>query len=285
MFEAFGNTILRLFLARGRVGIAFAIVLPVAAPASELELPPGQTSFEFGGGPRSISVEFRNPSSNAIAAAKLRYRLYQSSSGASVPLGPVTEWKTLSVGAGQRLTDQVTCSLPAVRAGSTFHLVWLDDDRKLGATLVQVFPKELLQPLASMTPIGLVDPSGAFTNTLAAVGFQLLAEAEEISAFDGKLIVVAPMSGPNVIAGLGKALKRRATAGTGVVWIQSVRPAGLNAISSSYVVDHGEGHLVIAQESLVAELSSSPLSQLHLLTLAELALGQKKLGLPDDSRP
>lgn len=216
---------------------------------------------------------------------KLSYRLYQSSSGTLVPIEPVTEWKTLSVGPGQSLTDRLSCNLPAVRAGSTFHLVWSSDDRKLGTTLVRVFPKELLQPLTSMTPIGLVDPLGGFTNALAGVGFQLLPEAEAISAFAGKLIVVAPMPGPPLIAGLANALKRRATAGIGVVWIQPVRAAELGTISSAYVVDHGEGHLVIAKESLVAELSSSPLSQLHLLTMVELALGRKELGLPDDSQP
>ena len=69
-----------------------------------------------------------------------------------------------------------------------------------------------------------------------------------------------------------------------MVWIQPVRPAGLDTISSAYVVDHGDGHLVIAQESLVRNLASSPLSQLRLNELTELALGRKKLGLPGEQQ-
>jgi hypothetical protein len=280
--EDFGNPVQAYFLAPRLAVTVLSLVFVGAASAAEVQLISGQASFEFGGGRRNLPVQFQNPSTNDAANARLRYRLYQSSSGASAPVEPAVDWKSISVGPGQTLMAEVECNLPAVRAGSTFQLVWHDGDRKLGTTAIRVFPEGLLLTLSNMSPIGLVDPAGRFTNALRNVGVQLLAEAEEISAFDGTLVLVAPLSGPDAIADLAGALKRRANSGTGVIWIQPARPAGLTTISSAYVVDHGGGHLVIAQESLVSNLATSPLSQLHLVELTELALGRKKLGLPGE---
>ena len=249
---------------------------------AEVQLVSGQASFEFGGGRRNVPVQFHNASTNDNASARLRCRLYQTSSGAAIPVEPAVDWKSITVGPGQTLMAEVECNLPVVRAASTFQLYWHDGDRKLGTTAIRVFPEGLLQPLSSVTPIGLVDPTGRFTNALNGVGFQLLAEAGEISAFDGKLILVAPWSGPDSIAGLAGTLKRKANAGTGVVWIQPARPAGLDPVSTAYVVEQGDGRLVVAQESLVRNLASSLPSQLRLIELTELALGQKKLGWPGE---
>lgn len=265
--------------------VAALILLP-ALPGitAEVQLVPGQVSFEFGGERRAVAIQFRNSSTNEDAIGRLRYRLYQSSSGAAAPVAPAVDWKSISVGPGQAVTEEVSCAIPKVRAGSTFHLVWYDGERKLGATVIWVYPSGLLQSLTNSVAVGVVDPGRRLTNELASVGYHLLREAEEISGFDGKLIVVAPTPAAEVPADLGGALKRCANSGAGVVWFQAAGPGGIEPGLSAYVLEQGEGRMVVAHESLSKNLTASPLSQLRLIELTDLALGRKKLGWPGDAQ-
>jgi hypothetical protein len=250
--------------------------------AAELQLAPEQAAHVFGGAPRRISIQFKNESTNETASASVRYRLYQSSSSTVVPVSSVTEWKTVAAGPGQVVTEVLAYSFPTVRAESTFHLVWFDGERKLGATRVRVFPENLLSSISNTPQSGVVDPSGYFSNALASVALQQLRDADEIGAFEGKLILVAPINEADRVNSLTEALKRRAASGVGVVWLQSAPSSDRASVLPAYVVGHGEGRFVIAQEALVNNLASSPLAQLRLLELIDLALGRKKLGLPEE---
>lgn len=250
--------------------------------AADIRLAPGQAADVFGGVPQRLSAQFQNESTNEIASAPVRYRLYQASSSTVVPVSSATEWRTISVGHGQVVTEVFAYNFPAVRAESTFHLVWFDGERKLGTTRVRVFPENLLSSISNTPQSGIVDPSGYFSNTLASVGLQQLRDADEIGVFEGKLILVAPIYEADRVNGLTEALKRRAASGVGVVWLQSAPSSDRASVLPAYVVGHGEGRFVIAQEVLVNNLASSPLAQLRLLELIDLALGRKKLGLPEE---
>jgi hypothetical protein len=155
--------------------------------------------------------------------------------------------------------------------------------KKLGATKVHAFPENLLQSISNGPPPGIVDPSGYFSNALASVRLQQLREAEEITAFEGKLILVAPLNEGDRVNGLTEALKKRVSSGVGVVWLQSAPSPDRASVLPTYVVDHGEGRFVIVLEAVVNNLASSPPAQLRLLELIDLALGRKKLGLPGES--
>jgi hypothetical protein len=114
------------------------------------------------------------------------------------------------------------------------------------------------------------------------VRFELLAEAEPIAAFEGKLLLVAPLAATNRIAGLAAALKRRATAGTGVIWLRSSSEGAAALPGSIYVLEQGQGRVVVADSSLTESFAQSPAAQLRLLALAELASGRKRLDLPEE---
>ena len=54
-------------------------------------------------------------------------------------------------------------------------------------------------------------------------------------------------------------------------------------LPSSYVVNIGDSHVVMAQASSVTNLAQSPRAQLTMIHLAELATGRRKLDLPKNS--
>jgi hypothetical protein len=50
-------------------------------------------------------------------------------------------------------------------------------------------------------------------------------------------------------------------------------------------VEQGNGTIVVAPASMVSDFGNSPLAQLSLVVLAELATGRRKLDLPSDPHP
>lgn len=267
-------------LRSGVLPLAFAASQGLAANA--LQLVPDQSADVFGGGTRSIPIQFQNVAAGETVNARLRYRLYQSSSSTVVPVTPVTEWKPVSAEPSQTITEVLSCSLPVVRAECIFHLVWFDGEKKMGTTQVRTFPDNLLSSISNGPPPGILDPSGYFSNALASIRLQQLRDVDEIVAFEGRLILVAPINESDRVNSLIEVLKKRASSGVGVVWVQSTPSSGRASVLPAYVMEHGEGRFVIAQESLVRNLAASPLAQLRLLELIDLALGRKKLGLPGE---
>jgi hypothetical protein len=253
--------------------------------AAEIEVVTGSDLQCFGGGERTVPVSFRNPTSHPVTAS-LRYRLFQSTSGLLAPIGPTQEWKAITIGLGQTVTDTLSLNLPSVKGPARFSVVWSAGETKLGSVRLHVFQPGLLQalaPLAGDGRIGLVDPAGRLASALGEVRFELLAEPESVAAFEGKLLLVAPLTATNRIAGLSAALKRRAAAGTGIVWLRPSGEGDPALAGSLYVLELEQGRLVVADASLLEDLSQSPTAQLRLVTLAELALGRKKLALPEDT--
>jgi hypothetical protein len=273
-----------------QVGMRIAWLLIMTAGysqivAAEIEVVAGSDLQCFGGGERTVPVSFRNPTSHPVAPS-LRYRLFQSTSGLLAPIGPPQEWKAVTIGPGQTVTDTLSLNLPSVRGPALFSVVWSAGETKLGSVRLRVFQPGLLQALAALAgdgKIGLVDPAGRLAPALGEVRLELLVEAEPVAAFEGKLLLVAPLTATNRIAGLSAALKRRAAAGTGVVWLRPSGEGDPALAGSLHVLELEQGRVVVADASLVEDLSQSPMAQLRLVMLAELALGRKKLALPEET--
>jgi hypothetical protein len=258
-----------------------------SARAAVEVLPERPAPAVFGGGRREIVFRLRNSATTA-AAFDLRHRVFQASASLLAPLSDIKPCKTLTVGAGQTTLESFAVELPAVRGETLFQIAWFDGDRKIGTTIVRAFPENLLQLLGSMAdakPVGLVDPEDQLKTALDAVPTARLKEAEDILSAEVPFILVAPMAGPSRPAGLAAALKQKASRGTGVVWLQTPSPRDVADWTPVFVVNEGAGHIVVANASLVADLSASPRAQQSLVRLAEIAAGRRKLELPADPSP
>jgi hypothetical protein len=130
--------------------------------------------------------------------------------------------------------------------------------------------------------LGLLDPEGHLKAALGSIPSDELREAEDVSAADAALILIAPMSAEKQPAGLTTAVKKKAASGSAVVWIQPRRQP--EPLPDAYVIGEGIGRIVIAAATTVSGLVDSPRAQLNLVRLAELATGRKKLELPADAR-
>ena len=264
-------------------GIA-ALLGTLAATAAVEVVSDQPTPMVFADGKRDIRVQFRNTAAEPVEA-NLRFRLYQASGSTLMPLGAVRPWKMLSVGARQTVVEMLTLAVPSVRGETAFHLVWFDGERKLGTTPLIAFSNELLKPLVAFAgerPLALLDPEAQFKAALGPLRYDDLKEAEDISATDSALILIAPMGGENRPAGLAAAVKKKAASGSAVVWIQSPPRRQPESLPQAYVVAEGAGRVVVASAMTVNNLADSPRAQLNLLRFAELATGHKKLELPAD---
>jgi len=106
-----------------------------------------------------------------------------------------------------------------------------------------------------------------------------------VAAGDPSLIIVAPISPEHRPPGLAAAIKRKASNGGKIVWIQPAVLRQPDPVPATYVVEQGSGAIVVAPASLVRDFANSPLAQLSLVSLAELATGHRKLDLPSDPQP
>jgi hypothetical protein len=254
--------------------------------AVELVPDAGRTVL-FGNGKRTIETIFRN-TGDQPAEASLGFRLYQASASTLAPLGETRFWRTVPFGIGQIGLESVQIDLPAVRGETVFKAMWFDGTKKLGATSFRVFPENFLRSLGAFSsdlPVGLLDPEGHFKAALSTVQVQELKEAEGIFAAETRLILIAPMRAENRPAGLLGAIKKKAFDGAGVVWVQSPRPHAIEPGPDAYVLHEGTGRVVIAAAEPLLPLADSPLAQLKLLRLAELAAAKAKLDWPAEPQP
>ncbi len=237
----------------------------------------------FGDGRRVIQTQIHSSEDRSIEV-DLRYRLHQSSGSTLVPLGGAKSWKTLTLTPNQTVVETLEVEFPSVRGETAFRIAWYDGETRLGITPVIVFPAGLLQPLtvlAGETSLGLIDPEGRFSAALGALPRQELKEAEDVAAADISLILVAPMNKESRPAGLAAALKKKASEGCLIVWIQPVSPPSVT-LPAVHAIDEGSGRIVVATAATVSDLADSPRAQLNLVQLAELAAGKRRIELPID---
>lgn len=268
--------------------IAAVFIAACSAQAQVEVLPDRPAPSVFGAGARPVTFRLRNAATQTVEV-NLRHQLFQASASTLAPLGEGKPWKSLALAPGQTTLETFEVELPAVRGETLFQIAWFDGNRKIGTTPVRVFPDgilKLLGPIAGDKPVGLVDPEGQLKPALDPLPTTELNEAEDILSAEVSLILVAPMPPKSRPAGLAAALKKKAARGPGIVWLQPPAPREPSDWTPPvFVVDEGAGHIVVANASLVADLSASPRAQQSLVRLAEIAAGRRKLELPADPSP
>lgn len=281
-----GKTKLRGIIWAGTIGLVFLNGTLQAQPG--VEITQDQTTPAlFASGKRLIYAQFHNPAQQSVEA-NLRFRLYQASARTLMPLSEARALKTLTLSPGQTIVESFEVELPLVRGETAFQVLCYDGEKKIGATEFNAFPDGLLKPLAVLageTPPGLLDPEHQFKAALGSVPTHELKEAEDVTATNAKLILIAPMTAASRPAGLAAALKKKASEGGAIVWIQPLSGRHPEPLPDAFVVGEGSGRIVVAAAATVRDLASSPRAQLNLVRLAELATGKQQLELPRDPQP
>ena len=248
-----------------------------------IEIVPDQTTPTFFGNGKRLIRPLLHNTDNRPNIVNLRFQIYQASGSTLMPLGDARPWKKLSMAPSQSVLESLEIEIPTIRGVTKFRVIWFDGETKLGMTEIYAFPDGLLktlQTLAGSQPIGVLDSENHLKAALGTTPMVELKEAEDIAITDAVLILVAPLADENRPAGLTSALKKRAATGGAIVWIQPVSSRQLQPLPDAYVVSEGNGKIVVASATIVADLANSPLSQLNLVRLSELATGKKQLELP-----
>jgi hypothetical protein len=210
-------------------------------------------------------------------------RLYQATSATAILVSDLA-WKNLLILPGQTLLESGSFQFPPVNAQTRFLLQWLDGSNLvLGITDVWVYPEDLLKELktvAEAEPLGVFDPQNEVKPLLKAVSVDT-ADLQEIGLdhFQGKLAILGPFnSKAQMRDGFTRNVKALAQKGAAIVWIQppADSPVPLYSLKPSfYIALEAKGAIVIAQPSLVVNLSKEPRAQLNLIQLARLAARPK----------
>ena len=261
----------------------------IAAQAQLILLPVPELQQVFGGGARTITLTWHNPSQKPFSQ-ELSTRLYQASSATTVPLG-TAPWRNLEILPGQTVIESASLVFPAVNAETRFVIQWLaGTNQVLGTSEALVYPPSLLKELKSLAgegPLGVLDPQNLLKSLLKAAAVEFLDfEDANIENYPGKLVIVGPFQNKTQMReGLASQLRAVAKKGAGVVWLlpPPERKEGRreNLRPSFYAVPEGKGTVVVVQASLTASLSERPEAQLNLIQFARLALHPETPRLPD----
>jgi len=273
------------------LGLVLAGLTGVVQAALQL-VPGDQSTSVFGGEPSSISVTFSN-SSDQDFSAKIRTRIYQTSSATAV-LVSESAWKTLRVLPQQTVLESARLDFPAVKAETKFVVQWLENtNRVIGTTEVWVYPTNLLaelKPLLGEAAFGVLDPNNELKPLLRQNGVSFVDLGEmALEDFTGKLAIIGPFqSKAQMREGLTRAVQALGKHQVAVVWLlpqPSPRPSPIRwerekPQPSFYSVPSGTNAVVVAQAELVSRLPENPQAQLNLIHYCKLALQPQPPALP-----
>ena len=267
----------------------FALAMVSGVSATGAELSPIEIEHieqaVFGGGSSRIQTIFRNRTEQPVKLA-LSSRLHQASASTLAPIEESKPFRTITVEGGQAIIETIGVKFPAVHSETTFILQWQSEERKLGRTVIHVFPTNLLEHSSALgTPqsVGLFDPDGNFRGAFPSNTARLLKSVDDFASFDGSLLIVAPAQKEEARA-TAESVVSCAKRGAGVIWIQPPTAHEVIGLPSSYVVNIGDSRVVMAQASSVTNLAQSPRAQLTMIHLAELG-GPTKTGSAQELRP
>lgn len=253
---------------------------------AHLQLVPDQARQSvFAGDARKIAVVWRNAGDQPVAV-EIGTRIFQTSSATAIRLGDKT-WKKLQVLPQQTILESAQLDFPAVNAGTKFLIQWLDDaDHVLGITEVMVYPTNLLaglKPLAGEEALGIFDPLNQLKPLLKDLPLAFAdLEALGLGNFSGRLAIIGPFqSQAQMRAGLTGQIQALAKKGVAIVWIQPPDAGDEKLQPSFYSVPERGIAVMVIQPVLVADLQTSPQSQLNLVYFCGQALHPQRLTLPD----
>lgn len=245
--------------------------------------PAAQTQVVFADRPSVIRQDIRNEGDLAVQQP-VRLRLHQLTSSTAAP---VTGWelrKQVDVPAGQTLRTSVAVSLPKVTSPTRFRVTWIDETGKvLGSTEVVGCPPDLFQPLRTASakqPIGLLGEAKGLAGLLRQQGCQVreLDAIEDLKSFAGPVVLVAlsyrPKEDQEDFSRI--AAQHAKDRGGRIVWLLEPDNLSLTPEPAVCVFTHGRGTLVVSTGMKMAELPQSPLNQLRLVWLVELALASEE---------
>lgn len=278
----------RMILALGSTRFAIAaLIASLPLPAScQLELlPNSDIPAVFAGTARPIPVVWRNPGATPTSV-EIRTRQFQATSATAVQVQE-SVWKNLEVLPGQTVLESARLDFPSVKAETKFVVQWLaGTNRVLGSTEVLVYPTNLLADLKRIVEpgtLGVLDPAGRIKPRLKQNGVEFSDLGERsLEGFAGRLAILGPFESkaqlPEDIAARCKTVAQN---GASVVWIGTPALRRDQLKPSFYAVPVGTNTVVVAQASLLPNLSDNPQSQQKLLQLCRLALSPEPFTLPE----
>ncbi|NBV24878.1 MAG: hypothetical protein EBS05_23535 [Proteobacteria bacterium] len=232
----------------------------------------------FAGGSRDVELLLKNSDADVVRFG-LRLQLLQLTSSLAAPVGAARTGPALTVLSGQTVVVNVPVDFPGVRASTRFAVRWLDAaGRLLGVTDIWAHPDNLLDALKRMAgsqPLGLADEAGLLRPVLAAHGIPVteLNSPGSWNDFQGRLAFLVSSAEPKDDAPQREtAMLARAKAGVAVIWLQVNPATTLPRLPLAERLPLGRGSIVRVPTSAVAGLDQSPVAQLTLVRLAELAL-------------
>ena len=246
-----------------------AALWPLAATAQIELVPDAEPPAVFASRPQNIRVTLRNIG-DTIATSDVQILLFQLTSATTVPIGKARSWKRIQILPRQTVLETLPLEFPAVRSSSRFRVELLG----IGPMEVTVYPNDLLKRLSVLAgepPLGVYDPDGQLKPLLkqAAIG----AADFETEPTDSKLAIV--WSNGRI---LPESVESRVKKGMSAVWIRT------STVPTSYAARIGAGVVVMTPEAALRGLADSPLPQLTLIRVAELALQPYALRLPSDNQ-
>jgi hypothetical protein len=268
---------------RYTITILFLLGLHFTALAALVWEPAGQSQVVFADRPSVVRQDIRNDGDKAMAQA-VRLRMIQLSTSTAAPVPGWELKKQVEVPAGQTLRTMVEVSLPKVTNPTRFRITWNDEsDKVMGSTDLVGCPADLFQPLrlvSTKRPIGLLGDSGGLATLLRQQGCELreLSSVEELKNFDGSVLLVAWAGrGKEELENFGRLAAQHAKdRGGRVVWLVEPDNLPLSPVPAVCVFTHGEGTVVVSTGIKLAEAAQSPLIQLRLVWLVELALATEE---------
>lgn len=247
---------------------------------------PVEMQTVFSGEHRVLSVQLSNKGDHMVEHA-LSTRLWQASSATLMPVGERVPWKTMQILPGQTVLEKLDQSFPDIQTVTLFELAILDSNtNELGRLRVRVCPRDILSQVARLSggkPPGVLDPENTVKPTLMQqrVLFQDLDDNAGFDNFSGALAIIGPVTRDRRESEaqsqrVTKALSKRPLS---LVWILPPQIDG-DALPGMWMIRYETQAVVMVQSSEIANLATSPTSQIHLLQAVSLARKPELLQLP-----
>lgn len=263
-----------------------AIILCLSQFAAQAALvwePAAHAQVVFAARPAVVRQDIRNDGA-ATASQSMRLHLQQLSSSIAAPVPGWELRKQVEVPARETLRTSVDVSLPKVTSPTRFRLTWNSETGKvLGHTEIVGCPENLFEPLRTVSverPLGLMGKATALATFLRGQGCRVteLHSVADIKTFTGTVLLVAHDAREKEEAKeFGRlAVEHAKERGVRIVWLVEPDNLSLSPEPSVCVFTHGQGTLVVSTGMKAADLSQSPLDQLRLVWLVELAVASEE---------